>query len=101
MHWLRKFRWLFRRSQAEADMASAKAAVQTAQINLDYASVRAPIAGRIGQALVTEGALVSATEATQLAVIQQTNSISLSDALRTVPGEGSISACRRAWMRAA
>ena len=43
--------------QAEADMASAKAAVQTAQINLDYAAVRAPIAGRIGQALVTEGAL--------------------------------------------
>ncbi|MFO1261833.1 MAG: efflux RND transporter periplasmic adaptor subunit [Rhodoferax sp.] len=61
--------------QAEADMASAKAAVQTAQINLDYASVRAPIAGRIGQALVTEGALVSATEATQLAVIQQTNTM--------------------------
>lgn len=61
--------------QAEADVAAAKAAVQTAQINLDYAAVSAPISGRIGQALVTEGALVSAAEATQLAVIQQTNTM--------------------------
>ena len=61
--------------QAEADVAAAKAAVQTAQISLDYAKVIAPISGRIGQALVTEGALVSATEATQLAVIQQTNTV--------------------------
>jgi membrane fusion protein (multidrug efflux system) len=61
--------------QAEADLATAKAAAQTAQINLDYAAVYAPISGRIGQALVTEGALVSAAEATQLAVIQQTNTV--------------------------
>jgi membrane fusion protein (multidrug efflux system) len=61
--------------QTEADVATAKAAVQTAQINLNYASVTAPIAGRIGQSLVTEGALVSATEATQLAVIQQTGTV--------------------------
>jgi len=61
--------------QAQADVATAKAAVQTAQINLDYASVSAPISGRIGQALVTEGALVSAAEATQLAVIQQTGTM--------------------------
>jgi membrane fusion protein (multidrug efflux system) len=61
--------------QSEADVATAKAAVQTAQINLNYASVTAPIAGRIGQSLVTEGALVSATEATQLAVIQQTGTV--------------------------
>jgi len=61
--------------QAEADVATAKAAVQTAQINLDYAAVSAPISGRIGQALVTEGALVSAAEATQLAVIQQTGTM--------------------------
>jgi membrane fusion protein, multidrug efflux system len=58
---------------AEADVASAKAAVQTAQINLGYASVSAPIAGRIGRALVTEGALVGQGEATQLAVVQQIN----------------------------
>lgn len=61
--------------QAEADVAAAKAAVQTAKLNLDYAYVTAPIAGRIGRALVTEGALVTATEATQLALIQQTSSV--------------------------
>lgn len=61
--------------QAEADLASAKAAAQTAKINLDYASVTAPISGRIGQSLVTEGALVSQTEATQLALIQQTATV--------------------------
>lgn len=59
--------------QAEADVAVAKAAVQTARINLNYASVAAPISGRIGRALVTEGALVGQGEATQLAVIQQIN----------------------------
>ena len=56
---------------AEADVASGRATVQTARINLDYAKVTAPIAGRIGRALVTEGALVGQGEATQLAVIQQ------------------------------
>lgn len=61
--------------QAQADVATARATVQTAQINLDYAAVSAPICGRIGQALVTEGALVSAAEATQLAVIQQTGTV--------------------------
>jgi membrane fusion protein (multidrug efflux system) len=62
-------------AQASADVAAAKAAVQTAQLNLDYATVTAPISGRIGQALVTEGALVTATEATQLALIQQVDSV--------------------------
>ena len=57
--------------QAEADVAMGKAAVQTARINLNYAAVAAPIAGRIGRALVTEGALVGQGEATPLAVIQQ------------------------------
>jgi membrane fusion protein (multidrug efflux system) len=56
---------------AEAEVAAARAAVQTAQINLGYASVTAPISGRIGRALVTEGALVGQGEATPLAVIQQ------------------------------
>ncbi|WP_156406374.1 MULTISPECIES: efflux RND transporter periplasmic adaptor subunit [unclassified Hydrogenophaga] len=59
--------------QAEADVAAGKAAVQTANINLNYARVTAPISGRIGRALVTEGALVGQGEATQLAVIQQIN----------------------------
>ena len=47
--------------------------MQTAKINLGYATVTAPISGRIGRALVTEGALVGQGEATQLAVIQQIN----------------------------
>jgi membrane fusion protein (multidrug efflux system) len=59
--------------QAEADIAVAKANVQTASINLGYASVTSPISGRIGRALVTEGALVGQGEATQLAVVQQIN----------------------------
>jgi membrane fusion protein (multidrug efflux system) len=57
--------------QAMADVAGAKATVQTARINLSYATVTAPISGRIGRGLVTEGALVGQGEATQLAVIQQ------------------------------
>ncbi|HET6600000.1 MAG TPA: efflux RND transporter periplasmic adaptor subunit [Burkholderiaceae bacterium] len=60
---------------AEADVAAAKAAIQTAQINLGYASVTAPISGRIGRALVTEGALVGQGEATPLAVVQQIDPI--------------------------
>jgi len=56
---------------AAADLAVARAAVQTANIHLGYAHISAPIGGRIGRALVTEGALVGQGEATQLAVIQQ------------------------------
>lgn len=58
---------------AEADVAAGRAALQTAQINLNYASVTSPIGGRIGRALVTEGALVGQGEATPLAVVQQIN----------------------------
>ena len=63
--------------QAEADVASANAALKIAQINYGYANVYAPISGRIGRALVTEGALVSANEATQLATIQQLDKVYL------------------------
>ena len=59
--------------QAQADVAIGKAAVQTAQINVGYAAVNSPIAGRIGRALVTEGALVGQGEATPLAIVQQIN----------------------------
>ena len=59
--------------QAEADVAVGRAAVQSSRINLNYANVTAPISGRIGRALVTEGALVGQGEATPLAVIQQIN----------------------------
>lgn len=60
---------------AEADVAAGRAAVQSARINLGYAQVAAPISGRIGRALVTEGALVSAAEATPLALVQQVDSV--------------------------
>jgi membrane fusion protein (multidrug efflux system) len=63
--------------QAEAAVAASRAQVRISQINAGYASVNAPISGRIGRALVTEGALVSATEGTELAVIQQTSSMFL------------------------
>lgn len=58
---------------AQAQVRAAKAAIQTAQINVGYARVSAPISGRIGRALVTEGALVGQGEATKLALIQQTD----------------------------
>lgn len=61
--------------QANAELATAKAAQQTARLNLGYATVNAPISGRIGRALVTEGALVGQGEATPLATIQQLDPI--------------------------
>lgn len=61
--------------QAAADVASAKAARTTASLNLGYTRVTAPISGRIGRALVTEGALVGQGEPTQLATIQQLDPI--------------------------
>ena len=84
--------------QAQADVAVGKANVQTASINLGYASVTAPISGRIGRALVTEGALVGQGEATQLAMIQQIDPLyvnftqSAADAmrLRAAMGAGQI-----------
>ena len=63
--------------QAEAELLARKAAVETAELNLSYTKVTAPITGRIGKALVTEGALVSATEATQLALIRQMDPVYL------------------------
>ena len=57
----------------QADVMAAKSALESARLNLEYATVRAPISGRIGRALVTEGALVGQGEATPLAVIQQLN----------------------------
>jgi len=57
----------------QADVQAAKSALESARLNLDYATVRAPISGRIGRALVTEGALVGQGEATPLALIQQVN----------------------------
>jgi len=57
--------------QAEADVAANQAAVEVARINLDYTSVKAPISGRIGRSTVTDGALVTASQAAPMATIQQ------------------------------
>ncbi|MFS0827193.1 efflux RND transporter periplasmic adaptor subunit [Pseudomonas phoenicis] len=61
--------------QAQAAVAEAKAALERARLNLGYATVTAPISGRIGRALVTEGALVGQGETTPLATIQQLDPI--------------------------
>jgi membrane fusion protein (multidrug efflux system) len=57
--------------QAEAKLKQADAAWAKAKLDLENANVLAPISGRIGRALVTEGALVGKSEATQLATIEQ------------------------------
>lgn len=63
------------RLQAEADLAAAQAELHSAEVQLEYTSVRAPIAGTIGRAFVTEGALVDAGGATVLTTIQQLDPI--------------------------
>ncbi|GGI98997.1 resistance-nodulation-cell division (RND) multidrug efflux membrane fusion protein MexC [Halopseudomonas pertucinogena] len=63
------------RKSAEAEKLSAEAALKTAELNLGCATVTAPIDGRIGRALVTEGALVGQGEATPMARIQQLDPI--------------------------
>ena len=60
---------------ARAAVAQNNAALETARITLRYATITAPISGRIGRSLATPGALVSASQATPLAVIQQTDPI--------------------------
>ncbi len=61
--------------QADAAVAAAKAAQDNAAINLGYTDVTSPITGRIGKPLVTEGALVETTSATQMATVQQLDPI--------------------------
>ena len=62
-------------AQADADVASARAGLAAAELNLKYADITAPISGRIGRALITEGALVAANGAEALATIQQLDPI--------------------------
>ena len=61
--------------QAEADVEGRKADVARARLNLDYATIRAPIDGIVGAALVSEGALVVQNETAGLATIQQLDPI--------------------------
>jgi membrane fusion protein (multidrug efflux system) len=63
------------RARAEADVASAKAAVDAARINVVYTQVLSPINGRIGRTLVTEGALVTSGQEAPLATVQQLDPI--------------------------
>jgi len=61
--------------QAAADLATARAARTNAGLTLGYATVTAPISGRVSRALVTEGALVGQGEATPMATVQQLDPI--------------------------
>jgi len=61
--------------QGEADVAAAKAALETARINLAYTRVVSPITGRIGKSSVTAGALVTANQGTTLSTVQQLDPI--------------------------
>ncbi len=60
---------------AEAEVGIAEAMVRLARINVDYASVKSPISGRIGKSNVTQGALVTASQADPLATVQQLDPI--------------------------
>lgn len=60
-----------RQGQADAAVKAAQAALKRSEIDLEYATVRAPISGRAGRALVTEGELLSKDKATPLATIEQ------------------------------
>lgn len=61
--------------QAEADVLAARASLDAANVTLGYARITAPISGQIGKSSVTQGALVSAGQATALATINQLDPI--------------------------
>ena len=61
--------------QAAANVAAQKAAVDNARINLGYTKVLAPISGRVGKSAVTPGALVTASQATPLATVQDLSTV--------------------------
>ncbi|QSX99194.1 efflux RND transporter periplasmic adaptor subunit [Janthinobacterium lividum] len=63
------------RDQAVATVAQARAALARRRLDLAFASIEAPIAGRIGSELVTEGALVGLADATPMARIQQIDKV--------------------------
>ena len=61
--------------QANASVVAAKAAVESARINLAYTKVTSPISGRIGKSAVTEGALVTSGQASAMSTVQQLDPI--------------------------
>lgn len=62
-------------AQTKAEIAAARAALESTRISLRYTKVKAPISGRIGRSSVTEGALVTQNQASAMAVIQQLDPI--------------------------
>lgn len=64
-------------AQAQADVASTKASVETARINLAYTKVTAPIDGRVDKSALTPGALVTANQATALTTIRKLDPINV------------------------
>ncbi len=81
--------------ETEADVAARKADVDRAKLNLDYTTIRAPIGGRIGAAIVSEGALVVQNDTASLAKIQQLDPI-YADFTQSV---GELNKMRRALER--
>lgn len=86
-------------NQSSADVAQAKAALARRQLDLDFATIRSPIAGRIGEELVTEGALVSQSDANPMARVQQIDQVyvdvrqpaSMLEAIRKSAGQSASS----------
>ncbi|AZS21211.1 MULTISPECIES: efflux RND transporter periplasmic adaptor subunit [unclassified Caulobacter] len=84
------------KAQAEADLAEARATLRRRGVELSFATVRAPISGRIGEALVTEGALVAVGGAGPMATVQQIDRVYVDvrqpsarlEALRALAGGG-------------
>jgi membrane fusion protein (multidrug efflux system) len=63
--------------RAEADVVTAKAALDAAQVELDRTRITSPISGRIGRSQVTEGALVKVAQDAPLAVVQQLDTVNV------------------------
>lgn len=84
------------KAQAEADLAEARATLRRRGVELSFATLRAPISGRIGEAQVTEGALVAAGGAGPMATVQQIDRVYVDvrqpstrlEALRALAGGG-------------
>lgn len=90
------------RNQAAADVDQARATLARRQLDLGFATIRAPISGRIGEEMVTEGALVSTTDTAPMARVQQIDQVyvdvrqpaSMLETLRKSAGRPSAADCR-------
>ncbi|GAA0543853.1 multidrug efflux system membrane fusion protein [Rhizomicrobium palustre] len=95
------------RKQALADVAQTRATLQRRQLDLKFATVDAPIDGRIDQAMITEGALVGPSDATPMARIQQIDKVyvdirvptSSAQALRRTTTDGKAGGAAAAILR--